>query len=63
MRDKIRLVQRVGAFCRIMALSGVWAKEEAGLHINLLELEAVVRALTDIAQGRYLTVSQTTRLQ
>ena len=48
-----------GAFCEARTLSGVWTAEEAKLHINLLELEAVVRAvksLADIAEGSCLTV-------
>ena len=48
-----------GAFCQARTLSGVWTQEEALLHINVLELEAVVRAvkaLTDLAKGSCLTV-------
>ena len=48
-----------GAFCEFRTLSGVWTAEEAQSHINLLELEAVVRAvraLADLAVGKNLTV-------
>ena len=48
-----------GAFCGGETLSGVWTLEESRLHINLLELEAVVRAvraLSALVQGRCLTV-------
>ena len=48
-----------GAFCEFRTLSGVWTAEEAQSHINLLELEAVVRAvkaLADLAAGKSLTV-------
>ena len=44
-----------GAFCEFRTLSGVWTTEEAQAHINLLELEAVVRAvkaLAEIAAGK-----------
>ena len=40
-------------------MSGVWTLEESRLHISLLELETVVRAvgaLLDLVQGRCLTV-------
>ena len=53
-----------GAFCGRRTLAGVWTKEESRLHINLLELEAVVgavRALTVLAQGRCLTSRTTLR--
>ena len=33
-----------GAFCGGQTLAGVWSEEEKTLHINVLELEAVVRA-------------------
>ena len=48
-----------GAFCEHRTLAGVWTTEESRLHINVLELEAVgraVRALQDHVQGSYLTV-------
>ena len=48
-----------GAFCGGETLSGVWTEEESRLHINILELEAVVRALralSSLVQGRSLTV-------
>ena len=48
-----------GAFCNFRTpFSGVWTAEEAQSHINLLELEAVVRAvkaLADVAAGKSLT--------
>ena len=48
-----------GAFCEYRTLAGVWTAEESGLHINVLELEAVVRAVKALrahVQGRCLTV-------
>ena len=48
-----------GAFCESRTLAGVWSAEEAELHINMLQLEAVVRAvraLRNHAQGTSLTV-------
>ena len=48
-----------GAFCESRTLAGVWTAEEAESHINVLELEAVVRAvraLRDHAQGTSFTV-------
>ena len=48
-----------GAFCEFRTLAGVWTAEESELHINVLELEAVgraIRALRDHVQGRSLTV-------
>ena len=48
-----------GAFCEHRTLAGVWSEEESRLHINMLELEAVaraVKALQDRVQGRCLSV-------
>ena len=48
-----------GAFCGSRTLSGVWTEEEGKLHINMLELEAVIRALRalqDVARGRNLAI-------
>uniref|UniRef100_UPI0039812F18 hypothetical protein n=1 Tax=Salmonella sp. s55004 TaxID=3159675 RepID=UPI0039812F18 len=48
-----------GAFTTEQTFSGIWTTQEARLHINLLELEAVmqaVKAMTPIPQGKSLTV-------
>jgi len=48
-----------GGFCQDRIMSGTWSGKEALMHINVLELEAVlrsVRLLTDQARGKVLTV-------
>ncbi|KAJ8043023.1 hypothetical protein HOLleu_09945 [Holothuria leucospilota] len=49
----------LGLHMRSRTLAGVWSEEKSRLHITVLELEAVVRALAalrDHVRGRSLTV-------